>query len=94
VEFLVHIRVSWPADGDPAKRAELAAGDAARSRELADEGKLIRIWRIPGKWASWSRWNAADPTELHAALSSLPLFPYFNIDVHSLATHPNDPGPR
>ena len=33
----------------------------------------------------------ADATALHEALSSLPLYPWMDIEVHALAVHPNDP---
>jgi muconolactone D-isomerase len=32
-----------------------------------------------------------DATVLHEALSSLPLYPWMDINVHPLAVHPNDP---
>ena len=62
-----------------------------QGQQLAREGKLKRLWRIPGRWANWSLYDVADATELHAALTSLPLYPWMNIQVHALAEHPNDP---
>jgi muconolactone D-isomerase len=47
-----------------------------------------------GRWANWAIWVAADATELHAALESLPLFKWLDIEVLALAAHPSDPGPR
>jgi muconolactone D-isomerase len=92
VEFLVHIEVHWPPDGDPAERARLYAAEGARSAELAAAGRLVRLWRIPGRTANWGLWAAKDATELHEALSSLPLFPWLDIEVHPMAVHPSDPG--
>ena len=91
MEFLVRIEVRWPADGDPARKAELAEKEAARSRELAAAGTLKRLWRIPGRWANYGLWDAPDPTALHAAITSLPFFPWLDVEVTPLAQHPSDP---
>ena len=34
-------------------------------------------------------WEAPDHEALHDAISSLPLFPYFDVTVTPLARHPN-----
>jgi muconolactone D-isomerase len=94
VEFLVHIEVLWPPDGDPEEKARLVAAEAARARELIAEGRLRRLWRIPGRWANYGLWEAPDATTLHDALSSLPLAAWCDIEVTALAVHPTDPGPR
>lgn len=93
MEFLVHIEVRWPPDGDLEEHARLVAAERVRARELVAAGTIRRLWRIPGRRANWGLWAAADATELHAALSSLPFFPWLDIQVHSLATHPSDPTP-
>jgi muconolactone D-isomerase len=91
VEYLVHITFSWPPGITAEEQQRLVAAEHARARELAAEGRLKRLWRIPGQRANWGIWSAADATELHAALSSLPMFPYLVATVHPLAAHPNDP---
>ena len=91
-EYLVHIQVNWPPEGDPAKRDELMAAERARGRELVAAGVIRRLWRVPGRWANWGVWRAESPDELHAALASLPFFPWLDIQVIPLAHHPNDPG--
>jgi muconolactone D-isomerase len=75
VEFLVHIEVRWPPDGDPVEKARLVAEEGVRAGALIAEGRIRRLWRIPGRWANYGLWQAADATELHAALSSLPSDP-------------------
>jgi muconolactone delta-isomerase len=70
---------------------EILQAEAVRAHELAAAGILRRLWRVPGRRANWGIWVAATTDELHAALESLPLFPYLSITVHPLATHPNDP---
>ena len=91
MEFLVRIDIGWPADGDPDQLARLVAAERVRAAELATEGRLRRLWRVPGERANWGIWEAPDATELHAALRSLPLFPWLDIHVQPLAAHPSDP---
>lgn len=91
MEFLVHIEICWPADGDPDERARLGEAEAARANELAALGIIKRLWRVPGRRANYGLWAAADADALHDALSSLPLFPWLDIDVIPLAAHSSDP---
>lgn len=91
VEFLVNIEIEWPPDGDPQERDRLFEAELKRGRELSDQGKQKRLWRVPGRWANWALWEVEDATELHACLTSLPLWPWMSVQVHALARHPNDP---
>jgi muconolactone D-isomerase len=91
MEYLVHIEVRWPADGDPDQLARLTTAERDRAAELAAAGTIRRLWRVPGRRANWGVWEAADATALHAAIASLPLFPWLSVDVHALAAHPSDP---
>ena len=92
MDFLVHMEVNA---GAPAETVQgLAADEARRARELADAGVVRRLWRVPGRRANWGIWSATNSDELHAALASLPLFPFMTMTVHPLARHPNDPGLR
>jgi muconolactone D-isomerase len=91
MEFLVHIQVEWPPDGDADELARLTSAERTRAAELAAEGRLRRMWRVPGRWANWGLWEAPDATALHEALSSLPLYPWLSIEVEPLAAHPSDP---
>lgn len=75
------------ADADDLKRRE-----SLRACELAAQGTLLRLWRIPGRWANWGLWSARDEPELLAALDSLPLRPFIRLFVQPLEGHPNDPG--
>jgi muconolactone D-isomerase len=92
MDFLVEIEVRLPPDTDPERKAELVAAEAARAKELAAKGAIYRLWRVPGRWANVGIWRADDATGLHEALSSLPLYPWLDIDVTPLAKHPSDPG--
>ena len=73
---------------DPSERERLLAAELERGRELHAAGTIVDIWRIPGGLRNVGIWEAADATELHAAISSLPLYPYLDADVTALARHP------
>ena len=94
MEFLVLITVRWPADGDAALHRELVAAEAVRAKELAADGIIKRLWRRPGERANVGLWSADNATVLHAAISSLPFFPWLDVEVQPLAAHPNDPSTK
>lgn len=91
MEFLVNIEVGWPADGDPDELARLTAAERDRGAELVADGVIRRMWRVPGRRANWGVWEAPNATALHSAISSLPFYPYLDVDVIPLAAHPTDP---
>jgi muconolactone D-isomerase len=70
------------------RRQDLMDAEERRGRELLESGALVRIWRVPGRLANVSLYEVADATELHGALSSLPLHPWMHVDVEPLAVHP------
>jgi muconolactone D-isomerase len=88
VEFLVRLTTALPPDLPEDRRTQLLAAEAARGRELAQAGRLRHIWRLPGRLANVSVWEAADATELHDVLTSLPLWPWMTVTVEVLAGHP------
>jgi muconolactone D-isomerase len=88
MEFLVSIEVRLPPDMDPAARETVLAGETTRGQELMKAGVIVRIWRVPGRLANVAIWQAANATELHELLTSLPVWPYAQIEVTALATHP------
>jgi muconolactone D-isomerase len=87
VEFLVEIDINVPPDLDAGRRAELLEAEAARGGELADAGLIRAVWRVPGRLANRAIWSANDATALHAALTSLPLWPFMDVRVTALARH-------
>jgi muconolactone D-isomerase len=93
MRFLVDIVVRLPADMDADARADLLARERARGRELKAEGTIVDMWRRPGRLANVGVWSAPTPTALHEALTSLPVFPWTEIEVAPLADHDltNDP---
>ena len=91
MEFLVEIEVNWPNDSDEELKQDLIRDEAIRAKELIEEGYIIRLWRIPGRWTNVGLWRAKNASILHEALSSLPFFPWLDISVRPLAEHPSDP---
>jgi muconolactone D-isomerase len=88
MEFLVEIEVSLPGDMPEAQRADLMAAEHAHGRELRRRGTIQRIWRIPGRLQNVGIWEAGDATEVHEAISGLPLYPWIQARVTALARHP------
>lgn len=88
MEFLVRIDVDLTADVTEPRRRELLDAEAERGRELLASGALRRIWRVPGRSSNVSLYAADDATELHALLTSLPLWPWMDVHVEALAIHP------
>jgi muconolactone delta-isomerase len=82
-------------DGTPDEAVgDVRAREAARSRELAAAGYLLRLWRPPlrpGEWRSLGLFAAADGSQLEEVLASMPLRVWRTDEVTPLAPHPNDP---
>jgi muconolactone D-isomerase len=88
MEFLVQITLQIPPSVAAERVAELFAAERKRGRELQASGTIQRIWRIPGSLNNAGIWQALDATELHDAISSLPMFPFMQATVTPLAVHP------
>ncbi|AIJ22266.1 muconolactone Delta-isomerase [Amycolatopsis methanolica] len=89
--MLFHVRmdVRLPSDMDPSVRADIVAREKAYSQKLQREGKWPHLWRIVGEYSNISIFDVSSNDELHELLSGLPLFPYMDIRVMPLATHPS-----
>ena len=87
--YCVQMDVRVPHDVDPARIERLKAEEKARAQELQCAGKWRHLWRVAGRYANVSILDVADHDELHAILSSLPLFPFMEISVTPLARHPS-----
>jgi muconolactone D-isomerase len=86
--FHVGINVRIPHDADPDKIKKLGAQEHERAKELQLQGKWVHLWRVAGKYANVSVFNVDSADELHEILSSLPLYPFMEIDVTALCHHP------
>lgn len=87
-DFMVRVEISLPAEMPPDQRNALIEEEFRRGSELVASGLLRAIWRLPGRMANVSLYRARDATELHEALSSLPLWPWMSVHVDALAEHP------
>jgi muconolactone delta-isomerase len=94
MEFLVDMVTTVPDGTAGAEVDAIRIREAARSRELAAQGHLLRLWRPPldaGEWRTWGLFRAADATELESVLSSMPLRVWRHDTVTPLTAHPSDP---
>src|SRR5579859_6248891 len=95
MEFLVDMVTTVPDGTTDAEVDAIRTREAARSRDLAAQGHLLRLWRPPldaGEWRTWGLFQAADATELESVLSSMPLRVWRHDTVTPLTAHPSDPG--
>ena len=95
MEYLVTMTTQVPEGTSEAEVDDVKAREAAHSRELATDGRLLRLWRPPlqpGEWRTLGMFDAADRTELEAVLRSMPLRVWRTDDIVPLRPHPNDPG--
>jgi muconolactone D-isomerase len=87
--FLVHMKLrpsSGPAEDDaPALREK----ERARAAELQEAGTWVHLWRVTGRPENVSVFNVSSNEQLHDVLSSLPMFPFSEMAVTPLSTHPS-----
>jgi muconolactone D-isomerase len=87
--FMTAMEVQLPQDMSQEAADDLRARERERAHELQRAGKLRHIWRVAGRYANVSIWDVDSVDELHNALTSFPMFPYLDIEVTALATHPS-----
>jgi muconolactone delta-isomerase len=93
-EFLTTFAVAIPDDADAVEVEHIKASEADRTRELAEQGHLVRLWMLPptpGSWHALGLWRAEDGEELQAILKSLPMDKWMTTETTALTEHPNDP---
>jgi muconolactone delta-isomerase len=94
VEYLVVMTTRVPGGTSQEAIDDIRGREAARSRELASQGHLLRLWRpplLPGEWRSLGLLAADDGAELERVLASMPLRIWRTDEVIPLARRPNDP---
>ncbi len=94
MEYLVTMTTHVPDGTSPEAVDEIRGREAIRSRELAAQGHLRRLWRPPlqpGEWRTLGLFAADDATQLEEVLASMPLRVWRTDEVLPLAPHPNDP---
>jgi muconolactone D-isomerase len=96
VEYFVTTTSHVPDGTSEEAVADIRAREAARSRELAAQGDLLRLWRPPlqpGEWRTLGLFAADDGGQLKDALASMPLHAWRTDEITPLSPHPNDPAP-
>ncbi len=95
MEYLVRMTTRVPEGTSAEAVADVRAREAAHTRELAVQGRVLRLWRpplAPGEWRSLGLFSAEDPDDLERTLASMPLRMWRTDEVTPLDPHPSDPG--
>lgn len=87
--FHVRMTVRLPHDLPAAEADDLKTREKALAQRLQREGRWLHLWRVVGQYANVSVFDVADNAALHDLLTSLPLFPYMDIEVTPLCRHPS-----
>jgi muconolactone D-isomerase len=94
VEYLVNMRTDIPEGTTEQDVEAMRSREAAHSRDLAAQGRLLRLWRPPskpGEWRTLGLFVAADDNQLEETLLSMPLRAWGTDEITALSPHPNDP---
>jgi muconolactone delta-isomerase len=97
MEYLVTMTTHVPDGTSEGAVQDIRTRESARSRDLATQGYLLRLWRPPlqpGEWRTLGLFVADDGAELERALASMPLRVWRTDEVTPLSPHPNDPARR
>ena len=86
--YLVHMNVVPPPQPDEAFET-LKRKEKEMALDLQKKGTWQHLWRVAGEYANYSVFDVPDHDALHELLINLPLFPYLEIKVTPLATHPS-----
>jgi muconolactone D-isomerase len=87
--FLAQMEVRIPHEVDRVLVEKLKAEEKARAQALQRSGEWRHLWRVAGRYANVSVFDVESVDRLHELLSTLPLFPFLDIRVTPLATHPS-----
>jgi muconolactone D-isomerase len=87
--FHVRMNVNLPQTMPVEQATQLKQDEKALAGRLQEEGKWRHLWRIAGQYANVSIFDVGSVDELHTLLTSLPLFPYMQIEVMPLCRHPS-----
>jgi muconolactone delta-isomerase len=93
-EFFTTFALTVPAGTPDQAVAEAEADEAERARELAAQGHLARLWKLPGEGRALGLWRARGAAEIQAILASLPLSAWMSVETTPLTPHPSDPAIR
>jgi muconolactone delta-isomerase len=94
MEYFVDMTTHVPTGTPDETVDDIRGREAARARELAADGRLLRLWRpplAPGEWRTFGLFTAEGDRELDETLASMPLHVWRTDVVTPLLPHPNDP---
>lgn len=94
MEYLVTMTTHVPEGTSETDIQDMRTREAARARDLAAEGHLLRLWRPPlqpGEWRTLGLFSAASGSQLEEVLISMPLRVWRTDELVPLRPHPNDP---
>jgi muconolactone delta-isomerase len=94
MDYLVTMTTHVPDGTTEQEVGDTKAREATRSRELAAQGHLLRLWRpplAPGEWRSLGLFAADGDDQLEGVLASMPLRIWRTDEVTPLSPHGNDP---
>ena len=94
VEYFVEMTTHVPPGTPETTVNDIRSHEAVRGRELAAEGRLLRLWHPPlgpGEWRTFGLFSADDDRQLDKLLVSMPLHVWRTDEVTALSPHPNDP---
>jgi muconolactone delta-isomerase len=94
MEFLVQFEFEIPAGVAKPEIEERETAEAAAAELLADEGHLVRLWKVPtgdSPTKVLGLYRVKGREELEALLSALPLYEWMQTSITPLFQHPNDP---
>ena len=86
--FYVRMDVRIPPGADPQRVKQLSEQEHERATQLQQQRTWLHLWRVAGKYANISVFDVGSPAELHEIVSSLPLYPFMEIDIIALCRHP------
>ncbi|XVU29260.1 muconolactone Delta-isomerase family protein [Actinoplanes sp. CA-054009] len=89
-EFLVHFTIEVPGGTSREAAEERFEQEAAQTRRLAGEGRLVRLWTVSGG-RGVGLWQATGDDQMRHILRSLPLADWLTTETVPLTPHPSDP---
>jgi muconolactone delta-isomerase len=90
-EFLTTFTVAVPPGTAGPAVEDAEAREARRASELAGQGHLLRLWKLPDGSRALGLWQARDAAAMQAILKSLPLDGWMTVQTTPLTEHPSDP---
>ena len=93
-EYLVTFIVRIPHGTDSQTIQKVTASEANAAREVAAQGRLVRLWALRGRQArNLGLWQAPTADALRTVLDSLPMAEagWLTVETVPLTRHPSDP---